>query len=105
MTDTPAEEHADAGIPAPAVAAVLTQEDCEGLLSHIFKVVYDQKLESVPEDERPSPEDVLVAKDKLRAELFQQCVGADRNAAGFDCAMAAQTPADLGSCQANPRGS
>ncbi len=82
----------------------LTESNCEALLDHIFKLVFAHKIENVPEAERPSPEDVLVAKDKLRSELFGQCLGADRAIFAFDCAMAATSADELGGCMGEKTG-
>ena len=95
----PAEaEPADAGLGPTATSAALTTQDCEALLEQMVSLMYQHKIQSVPEAERPTPEDLQVAKDQLRAELMKSCEGADRAEFAYDCVMATTTFDALATC-------
>lgn len=106
VTGAPVTETPDAGAPAatePASAA-LTAENCEGLLDHMSQLLYEEKIRVLPEAERPTKEDLQLAKDQLRQEMMQQCVGAAPALFAYDCAMAAQNIQALGACMPRPEG-
>ena len=87
----------DAGAVA-SEARVLSAAECESLLEHMFGHLYQHKTESLPENEQPSPEDVQMAKDSLRAELMKRCEGSAPELFAFDCVMASQNFAEMASC-------
>ncbi len=93
---------ADAGAEVTNASRTLTLDDCESLLGHMFGLIYQQKTENVPEAERPSPEDMQVAKDALRTELMKSCEGARPADFAFDCVMASKTYEALASCTGPP---
>tara|TARA_R110002096_G_scaffold44526_11_gene120352 strand:+ start:18530 stop:18994 length:465 start_codon:yes stop_codon:yes gene_type:complete len=98
VTDPAQAELADAGLGPNATSVALNEQDCEALLGHMFGLIYQQKTASLPEAEQPSPEDMEVAKDKLRAELMKSCKGADRAEFAYDCVMATTTFDALATC-------
>jgi len=88
---------ADAGAVVSATR-VLTAADCESLLEHMFGHLYQHKTESLPENEQPSPEDMQMAKDSLRAELMKRCEGAAPESFAFDCVMASTSFTEMARC-------
>ncbi|MCP4443870.1 MAG: hypothetical protein GY811_00810 [Myxococcales bacterium] len=105
VTEPSSAPEADAGTQSPTSPTALIEKDCESLLQHMFALIYERRIEELPETERPSPEDLVVAKDKLRSELKKQCVGATREHFAYDCVMASSNMEAVGACMESPAGS
>ncbi len=79
-------------------SSTLGNAECEALLEHIFALIYAQSSQELPEAQRPSPQDLEIAKDKLRGELLAECEGASPDAFHYDCTMAAQSREAIEQC-------
>ncbi len=80
----------------------LGNTQCEALLEHIFELIYVERSRELPEAQRPTPQDLDVAKDKLRSELLAECEGASPEMFHYDCTMAAVDRDAIEACLKSP---
>jgi hypothetical protein len=89
-----------ADTPDMAASEPLTEAECATLVAHVVAVGLRAHNQAEEAAYRPSAEQVAQIEAQLRAELLPACLRLER--AAWQCAMAAETGAELAACEAAP---
>ena len=95
---TPNQTAVDASTPTTDTPDLLSTQQCEVLFEHVFEVAFTAQQETLPEGERPTPEDLEKAKLALREGLLKKCVGGSRDELHYDCAIKAMDRPAMEKC-------
>jgi hypothetical protein len=76
--------------------AKLTDAECGTMLDHIVDIGHAEQKRTLAPEAVPTDEQIADVKQKQRAGFTQQCLSLPRST--FQCAMRAQTPAELQAC-------
>ena len=81
----------------PAPDAPLTHDECIRMVDHLLDVALTEQKATLPPDKAPTEEDKATARERMRGDIRDQCVGKPIRPQ-FDCVMAGKTRAEIEPC-------
>ncbi len=84
--------------PPPPAAAAPTERECEDLIAHAIALRVAELKQTLPPEQVPTEAEQAALGSELRGRFLADCQRGTRR--GYDCAIAAKSLAELGSCQA-----
>jgi hypothetical protein len=93
----------DGAQPPPAAAPAPTDRECDDLIAHAIALRVAELRQTLPPEQVPTEAEQAALAAELRGPLLADCRKGTRR--GYDCAIAAQSLAELGGCQVRPSSS
>jgi hypothetical protein len=95
----------DNGTTAPldGAAGAPTERECDALVAHAIALRVAELKQTLPAEQVPTDAEQAALGAELRGQFLADCRRGTRR--GYDCAIAANTLAELGGCQVRPRSS